>query len=401
MSPMPADLPPALHLTVSADPGSGFALAPGKGKGQRWTTYRVHPGDTLYDLADRYDTTVRALAVRNDIGNGRWLRAGEVIEVPDRGSPQQSTATGKGNGEGKGKESPSRPTSSSRTVTVRPGDTLSHLALRYDVSVASLQRANGLRAGEHIHPGQRLRISGTSAAASSGTTGSTPTSSASRSVRVRAGDTLSHIAARHDVSLDRLLRANPGILSRHLWVGQRVALPGGRAGAGTGGTTADRTPSRTPSARTASDLRVSSSVSVNRQALASVDVPSRSTIRSMVVSTAKRHGVDPALMLAISQTESGWNHRSVSYVNAIGTMQVIPTSGDWASSMVGRRLNLMDPQDNITAGTVIMRSNLRAADSESQAIAAYYQGLYGVQRYGMYSDTKHYVAVVRSARKAF
>ena len=146
---------------------------------------------------------------------------------------------------------------------------------------------------------------------------------------------------------------------------------------------------------------MSSSVSANRAALAGVDVPSKSEIKKMVVATAKRHGVDPDLMLAISFTESSWNHRSVSYVNAIGTMQVIPSSGQWAGNMVGRRLNLMDPQDNITAGTVIMRSNLRAADNEDQAIAAYYQGLYGVQHYGMYSDTKTYVKVVKGHRARF
>lgn len=44
-----------------------------------------------------------------------------------------------------------------RTHTVRPGDTLSGLALRYDVTVAALKQRNGLR-DEVIRVGQRLAI---------------------------------------------------------------------------------------------------------------------------------------------------------------------------------------------------------------------------------------------------
>ena len=83
----------------------------------------------------------------------------------------------------------------------------------------------------------------------------------------------------------------------------------------------------------------------------------------MIGETATRHGVDPKLMVALSYQESGWNHRAVSPANAIGAMQVIPSSGEWASSLIGRELNLLDPQDNVTAGVVIMRALQRSAAS--------------------------------------
>jgi soluble lytic murein transglycosylase-like protein len=114
----------------------------------------------------------------------------------------------------------------------------------------------------------------------------------------------------------------------------------------------------------------------------------------MIVSTARRHGVDPSLALAVAWQESGWNQRQVSVANAIGTMQVIPSSGEWASQMVGRRLNLLNTQDNITAGVVILRALMRGAHSPKEAIAGYYQGLASVQKSGMYADTKGYVAAV-------
>ncbi len=84
--------------------------------------------------------------------------------------------------------------------------------------------------------------------------------------------------------------------------------------------------------------------------------------------------------------------------NAIGVMQVIPSSGVWASDMVGRRLNLLNTQDNITAGVVILRSLTRSAKTLDQAIGGYYQGLYSVQKHGMYADTKRYVASVKAHR---
>jgi soluble lytic murein transglycosylase-like protein len=118
----------------------------------------------------------------------------------------------------------------------------------------------------------------------------------------------------------------------------------------------------------------------------------------MIINTARRHGVDPRLALAVSWQESGWNQRQVSVANAIGAMQVIPSSGEWASQMVGRRLNLLRTQDNITAGVVILRSLTRSAKNLDQAIAGYYQGLYSVQHNGMYADTKRYVAAIKAHR---
>jgi soluble lytic murein transglycosylase-like protein len=82
--------------------------------------------------------------------------------------------------------------------------------------------------------------------------------------------------------------------------------------------------------------------------------------------------------------------------NAIGVMQVIPSSGQWASDLVGRRLDLLDARDNVTAGVVILKALTRSASSRRQAIAGYYQGLASVRARGMYVDTKAYVRSIES-----
>lgn len=387
MSPV-ADLPPVLTVqTPVVDLANRAPLGRLATSKKAWQDYRVKPGDTLYDLANTYDTTVAALAKHNEISG--YLQAGAVIEVP------RSASTGSSSSAGSRSSSPS-----SATVTVRPGDTLSHISARHDVSVSAIIKANKLPSAM-IYPGQRLTVPGSKSTSAPKTSNGSDASAstAGASVTVRSGDTLSGIAVRHDISLSALLNANPGINARGLQVGQKVSLPASatRTSAYRDGEGAKEGAPNTFLHYTYSD-EVAGSAAANREHLAQAPVPSRDDMSQIIRETAKRHGVSPDLMLALSYMESGWNHRAVSPANAIGAMQVIPSTGDWASSMVGRKLNLLDPQDNVTAGTVVMRALLRSADNEDQAIAGYYQGLAGVQNNGMYPDTENYVKAIQSLR---
>lgn len=432
MSPMPADMPPvsistdvAAHGPISAGPAHLLAAA-------STGDYVVKPGDTVYDIAATHNTRVSTLVSANSLrGGGRWIMPGQRLHLSAGAKVASSSATSAKNSSKKAVAK----TPSPSTVTVRPGDTLSGIAAKYKVSVASLASANNLTNTRLIYPGQRLVIdaSGTSAASTpakatsaKASTSKTSSSKASAkspsSITVRPGDTFSGIAAKYGVSLAALQSANPNVEPRHLWVGASVRLPGSGS---TGGASAPKT-TNTSSPSTAprtgpytpdnigkhladTDVddsflhytyssAVARSAAANRQYLASVPVPSTAATKDMIVTTARRHGVDPKLMLALSYQESGWNQRAVSPANAIGTMQVIPTSGDWASSLVGRKLNLLDPQDNITAGTVIMRALQRSADNEKDAIGGYYQGLGSVNNNGLFSDTTSYVSSITALR---
>src|SRR5690606_4566119 len=130
-------------------------------------------------------------------------------------------------------------------------------------------------------------------------------------------------------------------------------------------------------------------------------VPSRATMQAKIAAKAKKLGVSPALAQAVAYQESGFNHASVSPANAIGAMQVIPTSGDWAADLVGHPINLLDPDDNVTAGVAILRQLVKSAPDLDSAIAGYYQGATSVRKYGMFSDTRRYVANVRTLMARF
>jgi soluble lytic murein transglycosylase-like protein len=191
-----------------------------------------------------------------------------------------------------------------------------------------------------------------------------------------------------------VLKANHLRSTSVIGVGQRLRVPR------TAPKATRATSSTTFAGRTypASVLRAAAA---NRHRLASRAVPSREATKRLIVRTARRYGVDPALALAVGYQESGWNQRQVSVANAIGTMQVIPTSGQWASSLVGRRLNLLDTADNVTAGVVILKALTSSAGRSDHAIAGYYQGLASVRSRGMYADTKRYVRNVQILQKRF
>jgi LysM repeat protein len=125
---------------------------------------------------------------------------------------------------------------------------------------------------------------------------------------------------------------------------------------------------------------------------------SRGKVRRVVIRVAQRHGVDPDLALAISWQESGWQQRRVSSAGAIGAMQVLPSTGRWMSTYVDRPLNVYGLYDNVTAGVYLIKV-LQSQTSPRKAVAAYYQGLGAVQKYGLFSSTRHYVRNVLHLRK--
>ncbi|WP_233712418.1 lytic transglycosylase domain-containing protein [Kribbella turkmenica] len=273
---------------------------------------------------------------------------------------------------------------------VKDGDTLSRIANRYGTTVKNLVVLNSLPgSGNVIYAGEVLKVPGRTSAA---TKHPARNSQLGRvTYLVQPGDTVSKIAKRYKVSQASLLAANGLRASDHIYAGKPLQVPvkvRPRA----------KPPAKPPAkpkknnsfaGRTYPD-HVVAKADRNRAILKSRKLPTRAQMRTLIVNTSKRYGVDPELALAISWQESGWKQRVVSPANAVGAMQVIPSTGQFSSSIVGRDLDLLRPQDNVTAGVVLL-DRLTGAARLDIAIAGYYQGLGGVRRNGMYPDTKLYV----------
>lgn len=367
--------------------------------------YTIARGDTISGIAGKFGLDTTQVLALNGLQANTIIYPGQKIKL-DGSAPATAPAA---------PAAPEAPAAAAggSVYTVKPGDTLGAIAARHGVKLSEVFGWNGLNMGSIIYPGQQIKIGGgTAAPAPSAPAAPAPAPSApapaapaSGSYTIKSGDTLSGIAARNGVKLADILSANRLTMSSIIYPGQKLALSGSSLAPAS-------TPS-TPPPATVTPLvpstflgftypaAVVSSANQNKALLNASPVPSREQMKTIVADTARRMGVDPSLALAFAFQESSFDHRSVSPANAIGTMQVIPSSGQWASDLVGRQLNLLDPYDNATAGVAIIRQLTRTSPDLDTAIAGYYQGQYSVSKYGMYDDTKQYVESIKAHQKNF
>jgi membrane-bound lytic murein transglycosylase D len=127
------------------------------------------------------------------------------------------------------------------THTVRAGETLSEIAGEYRTTVSTLSRVNGLKDARRLRVGQRLKVpvsgerAGTVTASATAARSPARSTGGSTSVRVASGETLSHIAARHGVTVGDLMRANGISKPTSIRAGQVLRIPTGGAKSGAGG----------------------------------------------------------------------------------------------------------------------------------------------------------------------
>lgn len=293
------------------------------------------------------------------------------------------------------------------SYTVKPGDTLWQIAQRHHTSVSALVKANGLRAdGDLVVAGTTLRVPAASGGAQAPRP--TPAKPATKTAPVLhtvvAGDTLWDLAKANRTSVKALREANH-LRSDVLQLGTVL-----RVGTKTVTVSPKASPKPAPATQQSSATTFEGrtyptatlqSAARNRARLAAMSLPSQEQTKALIARTARARGVDPALALAIAWQESGWNMRHVSVANAIGAMQVVPSTGQWVSGIVGRPLNLLDPEDNVLAGVVLLQVLGAQTHDPRQVVAGYYQGLASVRAHGMYDDTKRYVANVLALKARF
>jgi len=108
--------------------------------------HKVKPGESLWLIARKYGVRVKDIVAINKMGNAKYIRPGQRLQIPTEGYAQYR------------KTSMVNSSKSTKIYhTVRRGDTLSEIAMKYRTSIRKIKKWNGLRSNR-IYVGQKLKI---------------------------------------------------------------------------------------------------------------------------------------------------------------------------------------------------------------------------------------------------
>lgn len=97
-----------------------------------------------------------------------------------------------------------------------------------------------------------------------------------------------------------------------------------------------------------------------------------------IVAEARRHDFDPGLVLAVMHVESRFDNFAVSPVQAMGLMQILPSTGEWLAERKGIAWDgpqtLFDPITNVRIGVAYLRQLTDRYGSLATALSAYNWG---------------------------
>lgn len=218
---------------VLQPPASPVAAAPLPPAAPVPLIHVVRAGDTLWDIAIRYGTTVGDIAATNQLANPSLIRVGQALAIPQAAPsappPASAPATA----------TPAPAPATSVTHIVQRGETLWAISARYGVSIQAIVDANALASASFIRTGQQLVIptSGDSAIqttppATVSTAGMSPDMAAKVAARGAARDLLLAAAAEFGVPAPFVLAVSwhesgwqPGVVSYAGAVGLMQLMP--------------------------------------------------------------------------------------------------------------------------------------------------------------------------------
>ena len=182
--------------------------------------YSVRAGDTMWDIARAFGTTVGALRRINYIERGSRIYVGQKMKIPASATKlkdknvvdsKSSAAYAKTDNASVKSKSSGKKKAGSGTYKVRRGDTLWDIARKYGTTTASIRRLNGLGRSSRIYPGQLLIVSAEN--------------SPNYIVhKVRRGETLSRIAKKYRTTIAKILAVNNISNPDQLRVGERLKI---------------------------------------------------------------------------------------------------------------------------------------------------------------------------------
>lgn len=194
-------------------------------------SYKVKPGDTLAQIAELYSISQEAILVRNNLIDPNRLRSGQTLIIP----------TG--------------PIAMPATHTVKPGERLIDVAIRYNTTVEALQQANSIANPNLVTTGTVLKlpsVGGPLPASTSGQGGANlpavipGPANFERLHTVDVGQDLRYIAALYGVTWQAIAARNALPNANYIQAGMRLVIPAVNPPFGTGGPNVTPTPQPNP-----------------------------------------------------------------------------------------------------------------------------------------------------------
>lgn len=128
-----------------------------------------------------------------------------------------------------------------------------------------------------------------------------------------------------------------------------------------------------------------------------------------IITASKTYNINPILICAIINAESGFDKNKVSSKQAVGLMQLLPST---AASLTDQPIDLFDPDTNITLGVKYLAYLINRFQDVDTALFAYNAGEGNVTRWLTesqydrltscpYKETNAYVAKIKRSLKYY
>lgn len=181
--------------------------------GKPYYKYQVKKGDTMYGVARQFGWDEKIIQQSNP-GEMTTLQKGSMLYYPCDSEETVQKEDSNNNTSTEGKDGV--------THRIERGETLSSIARMYGMTAKELQMLNP-GAGDYIKAGDTLVICNASA---SGTGGNSDVSYH----KIQTGETLYGIGKKYNVSVEALLKSNPGVSERNFRAGETIRIPASGTG---------------------------------------------------------------------------------------------------------------------------------------------------------------------------
>ena len=192
------------------------AVKPAPTSTKRPSTYQVQSGDTLIEVADKFDLYVKDLAAMNDIATNAMLYRGQVLKLQADAGDTSSTSNNTektvnastANQIQAESESKASFSGATESYTVRSGESLTAISNRYGITNAELAGLNNISSRANLRVGQKLKVP-----------------KLTQSYQVKRGDSLIALARKYGVSTEELAEMNKLKSNAQLQLGQSLTVP--------------------------------------------------------------------------------------------------------------------------------------------------------------------------------